>query len=220
MKLTYKEILTHIRPTSFLSYLDNKVAAYFVYGLQNLPVSANLISSFSFFLVLLAALSLLVFKMKILFILFLMIAYTFDNVDGIWARVKNQTSEFGKFYDGFLDSAKLFVVDITFILFYFQKIHYYINDTKILVLFVSTYFILWNLYSLSYIESNLSSKTSGKAFNLTSFTNGAARFIIIFPLVIYFEKLMIFYFLASFGMFLFKVTGFLVKRYNYHTKTN
>jgi len=145
-KINYKEIEEKTRSSSWLCYINNKFAVFLVYKFQSLPLTANIITLFSFLFVLVASFSLLIFDSKILFILFLITAYTFDNVDGIWARLKNQTSEFGRFFDLFLDKAKDYLVDLSFIIFYFNNISSYIADQKLILIAILLYFICKGLF--------------------------------------------------------------------------
>lgn len=212
MKQYYKEILNYIRPTSFLSNLDNKIAAFIVYKLQYLPLTANQITIFSLFLVLIGILFLFL-NFKILFIIFLILAYTFDNVDGIWARLKNQTSEFGKFFDGFMDSVKYFIIDIVLIIFYFDEIQQYVDNPKILVMFFSLYFIFRGLYYLSFFAPKLISNKRKNKFFL--FANPAERYIIIFPLIILRVEFFIFYLIGFFALLIFNVSVSINRRFKY-----
>ncbi len=216
MKQSYKEILPHIRPASFLSYADNKFAAFLVYIFQGLPLTANIITLISFLFVLIASLFLLVFDNRIVFILFLIVAYTFDNADGIWARLKNQTSEFGGFFDGFMDSVKYFAIDLTLIIFYFDKIRGYIRDPKVLVLFFSLYFIFRGLFYLSYFQKNIS--TENKRLKIFAPANPAERYIIVFPLVLLRAEFFILYIIGFFLMYIVSIFNFLIQRLYYKPK--
>jgi phosphatidylglycerophosphate synthase len=166
----------------------------------------------------LTAVVFLFFNLKFLFILFTILAYTFDNVDGIWARLKKQTSKFGGFFDGFMDSIKYFTIDIGLIILYFDKIQNYVGNQLIIVLFFSLFFALREFYALSFFQVDEPNKK--EKMKLFDFTSGATRYFIIFPLVILVNELIIFYFLASFLMFLFKVLSFVLKRFHYQTKLN
>ena len=210
MRQSYKEILPHMRPASFLSYANNRLAAYLVYIFQGLPLTANMITLISFLFVLIASLFLLVFDNRILFILFLIVAYTFDNVDGIWARLKNQTSEFGEFFDGFMDSVKYFAIDLTLIIFYFDKIQEHIRDPKVLVSFFSLYFILRGLFYLSYFRKKPS--TEKKGLKIFALANPAERYFVIFPLVLLKKEFFILYIVGFFLLYIVSIFSFLIQR--------
>jgi phosphatidylglycerophosphate synthase len=96
----------YIRPNSFISFLDNMVAlAVFscIRGLDFLTPNLITLISFLFFLF---SLPCLLVHLPFLFIFFIFAAYTFDNVDGIWARYYGQTSVFGAWLDSTLDRLK------------------------------------------------------------------------------------------------------------------
>jgi phosphatidylglycerophosphate synthase len=187
MKQSYNDVLVHARPSSFLSYLDNKLAAFLVYIFQGMPMTANFITLLSFIFVLIAIYFLLIFDARILFICFLLISYTLDNVDGIWARLKNQTSNFGKFFDPFLDKIKDYLIDLSFVIFYFDYIFDRVGDFRLMLIIISLYFILKGLYymvrdvNLSKIEKIIisSEKIKSELFRY----GGAEKFIITYPLL-------------------------------------
>lgn len=211
-KHSYDEILTHTRPASIISYIDNKVAAYIVYIFQDISITANLLTFISFLIVLIGIIFLF-FNLKILAILFLILAYTFDNVDGIWARFKKQNSEFGKFFDGFMDSVKYFLIDLALIIYYFDLFQKYFSDFKLLLIIISLYFIIRALFYSSYFNvgvSNSSNKTK-----LFVYANPAERYFVVFPLIILSGELFILYFLAFFVIYFLNIFRFLQKRLNY-----
>ena len=132
-EISYKEIEKYCSSASTLCYINNKLAAFLIYKFQNLPLTANTISIFSFLLALLAILFLFL-NLKLIFILLLVLSYTFDNIDGTWARLKKQTSVFGGFFDTFLDEAKVYLIDLTLIVFYFDNIKKYIPKFKLILI--------------------------------------------------------------------------------------
>lgn len=197
MKQSYKEILVYINPSSYLSLADNKFAALLVYLLQGLPLTANKITFFSFFLVLIAA-PLLFINFKILFILFLFFSYTCDNIDGIWARLKKQTSEFGKFFDPFMDKVKDFVIDLSFFIFYYSNLTEHITSSKVLLLLISFYFICKGLFYITrdYEPLKNSIITEKRTIGLLRYGE-AEKILIVCPARVF-----------SFTFFIFYTTGY------------
>ncbi|MEW6171242.1 MAG: CDP-alcohol phosphatidyltransferase family protein [Candidatus Omnitrophota bacterium] len=171
--------------------------------MQKLPLTANIITFFSFLLAL-AAIPFLFINLKPIFILLMIFSYTFDNIDGIWARMKNQTSEFGTFFDPFLDKAKDFVADLAFIIFYLSSISAYAQDSKIILLAVSTYFMLKGLF---YMARDCSFKKQGfstlenRKVELLRY-GGAEKFMIVYPLLAYSFPLFAVYIIGYFFLYL------------------
>lgn len=199
MKQSYDEIMVYTKSTSLLYYIDSKIAAFLVYKFQNLPLTANMITSFSFFLVLLA-IPFLFINLKLIFVLFLILSYTLDNVDGIWARLKNQTSKFGHFFDGFLDKAKDYLIDLSFIIFYFNDINNYIADSKLILIIISLYFICKGLFYMMRdrnIAISIPNNLKKRKIKLLQY-GGAEKFIIIYTLLSF-----------NFGFFAVYIIGFL-----------
>jgi len=191
---TYQEVEKMSSSSTALCYLNNKIAAFIVYELQNLPLTANLITSFSFFLVLLGILFLFL-DFKLLFIIFLILSYTFDNVDGIWARLKKQTSEFGKFLDLFLDKVKDFLIDLTFIIYYYYAVQEYVTNPRILIISVSLYLICKALFYMAR-DFNPRPNTKKDKIKILAY-GGAEKFIIVYTLLTF-----------SFGFFLVYIIGY------------
>jgi len=148
MRQSYQQIKEHMRPVSSLSLVDNKIAAYLTYLMQGLPLTATMFNIVSL-LFSLFAIPLLFIDLKIVFILFMFLSYTFDNVDGIWARLKRKTSDFGGFFDPFLDKVKDSLIDLAFIFLYLNNISAYIADSRLILLAVAIYFIIKGLFYMA-----------------------------------------------------------------------
>lgn len=179
-KISYKEIEEKVRNSSWLCYINNKIAAFLVYKFQNLPLTANVITNFSFFLFLLA-IPILFLDLKILFILFLILSYTFDNVDGIWARLKNQTSAFGAWLDSTSDRIKEIIILIAFV-FIFKGL---LNVIMIMSIFFYLVYLILVIHSKVYL--NLESpkdKNISKKFKIIAF--GPAEFYLLISAIVIF----------------------------------
>lgn len=135
VKASYKEITAKAKNSSLPCYINNQLAAYLVYLMQGLPISANKITVFSLIFFLATALLLLATGDKVLFAVMLIIAYTLDNMDGIWARQFQQTSNFGAWLDSTLDRIK--DVSILFVfLFMFNGLLNVVVAASIFLFFV------------------------------------------------------------------------------------
>ena len=200
MRQSYREISNHMRPVSYLSEINNEIAATIVYLCQNLPLQANAITFFSFLLVL-AAIPFLFFDHRIIFIVLLILSYTFDNVDGIWARFKKQTSEFGGFFDPFLDKAKDYLIDLSFILYYLNSLSNYSTDFKLALTAISLYFIFKGLFYAAR-DHNLSKTATAEKRKIKLLRyGGAEKFIIIYPLLSFSFPFFIIYILGYFSLY-------------------
>lgn len=214
-KISYQELSAQQFHPSWISYFARKLSAFLVYLLQGLPLTPNAFTSFSLLLVAAGVLSLVLLDSRVLFIALSMIGFVFDQIDGTWARLKGQSSEFGKFYDGLVDTVKFFIVDLGFILFYFERIEVFSPDPRATVAFFAAYFCVRELYGLSAFR--LREPTMGKRPMPIGLTGSAARYLVIFPAVALIEELLIPYFLASFAMHLVKITQFFVLRYRHQS---
>lgn len=203
MRQSYEQIKQHMRPVSTLSLIDNKIAAYISYLMQRLPLTATMFNFVSLFFAL-AAIPLLFSNLKIIFILCMFLSYTFDNVDGIWARLKEQTSEFGSFFDPFLDKAKDSFIDLALIVFYLPKINSLITNQASLLAAASLYFILKGLF---YMIRDYSFKKQGfstlenRKIGLLRY-GGAEKFIIVYPLLAFSFELFAIYIIGYFSIYL------------------
>ena len=143
-KISYREILKNTHSSTYLCYLDNKVAAYFVYLFQDKKISPNTITTFSFLIAMFSCAVLIFTDQKLLFAFLLFVSYTLDNVDGIWARFKNLTSEFGGFLDGVSDRAKENIIFITLSLKYFLLTSNY----EIFIVLITLLFFYSMIYTI------------------------------------------------------------------------
>jgi len=215
MKQSYKEILGYMAPSSYLSLADNKFAAFLVYLLQDLPLTANKITFFSFFLVLIA-MPILFINFKILFILFLFFSYTCDNMDGIWARLKKQTSEFGKFLDPFMDKVKDFIIDLSFFIFYYNNLTEHISSSKLILLFISFYFICKGLFYITRDCESLENPIIPEKRTIGLLRYGEAeKFFIIFPARVFSFAFFVFY---AIGYCFIYLIGIFVNLYKIFSK--
>jgi len=175
-KYNYNEVLKCIRPNGCISLLDNKLAVFFVYLLQRLPLNPNLLTffSFSFFLI---SLLFLFYNLKILFAVMLFLSYTFDNIDGIWARLHNQTSIMGAWLDSTFDRIKdafIFII----LIFVFDGI---LKIIFILCIFFYLLFLNLTLNSKTYLNLDSFKKNKSEK-NFLSY--GPAELYLIFFLII------------------------------------
>lgn len=201
-KYNYNEVLSNSRPGSYLSYLDNKLASFLVYLMQSLPLNANFLTIVSFIFALLAIVVLLLLKQNLLFIVLLVVAYTFDNIDGIWARLKKQSSKFGAFLDPYLDKVKEYLVDLSFIVFYFQSIIDFIEIELVFIFFI-LYFIFKSLVYISRDFNAINEKTKNPLKVLTY--GPIEKILFVYSLVVFSFDFFCFYFVGHFILYFFYI---------------
>lgn len=129
--MTYKEFIKNYdkyeKPAStfYHKYVPKQIAKLISYPLYKIGITPNLISSFSFFL-LLTSIAFLYFKEDsvgiFIFFVLSLLSYSLDCVDGVLARITNKSSDFGGFYDLFLDRLGEAV------LYYFLFLHFLTNE--------------------------------------------------------------------------------------------
>ena len=129
--MTYKEFIKNYdkyeKPAStfYHKYVPKQIAKLISYPLYKIGITPNLISSFSFFL-LLTSIAFLYFKEDsvgiFIFFVLSLLSYSLDCVDGVLARITNKLSDFGGFYDLFLDRLGEAV------LYYFLFLHFLTNE--------------------------------------------------------------------------------------------
>jgi phosphatidylglycerophosphate synthase len=117
----------------------------------NMGLSANMTTFASFIFVLLAMVLIVIYPWSIWvglanFVL-LQLAFILDCADGMVARIKHQTSDFGKFFDIFVDLLSHLFVFIGFGIYY-----YFINYSPnlgwlVLIIFSSTMYFVYYLTS-------------------------------------------------------------------------
>jgi phosphatidylglycerophosphate synthase len=217
-KYSLKEIIEKKkRPVepSYITHILKKIAIYLVYLFQNLPITANQVTIFTFVLVFLAILFLLILNSKIVFILLLIASYIFDSVDGLWSRVKNQTSTFGDFFDRYIDFIKDYLIDLCFIIYYLDNLSEIISDSKLLLTIISLYFIFKGLFYLirdfkNQIQPRVFTSCTGmKLFHY----GGAEKFTLVYPLVIFSYTLFLIYITGYFFLYFFNILVYLKKIY-------
>lgn len=172
----------YTQPYSLISFLDNKIALTIFFFLKNFRfLSPNLITGVSFFLFLISV-PLLFLKLDYLFVVFIFLAYTFDNVDGIWARFHNQTSLFGAWFDSTLDRIKDIIILIAFV-FMFKGL---LNVIVIMSIFFYLVYLILVLHSKVYLnlESPKDNNFYKKKFRIISF--GPAEFYLLISVIVIF----------------------------------
>ena len=146
--MTYKEFIKNYdkyeKPAStfYHKYVPKQIAKLISYPLYKIGITPNLISSFSFFL-LLTSIAFLYFKEDsvgiFIFFVLSLLSYSLDCVDGVLARITNKSSDFGGFYDLFLDRLGEAV------LYYFLFLHFLTNE-----IITSYYLISISLMTMFY----------------------------------------------------------------------
>jgi phosphatidylglycerophosphate synthase len=179
-----------------------------------LSVTPNFITIFSLFSVF-AAIPFLFQGNKILFFILMFISYTLDNIDGTWARIKNQTSDFGKFLDRFLDEIKDFILDLSFFIFYFERINQLIEEKKLLLSIIVLYFIFKCLFYIvrDYRDNSVFSFLNNKRSTKISFLSYgcAEKYLIVFPLMSIFPLIFILYTLIYLPLYFINILIFVFK---------
>ncbi|BFT94817.1 hypothetical protein MNSC_08250 [Minisyncoccus archaeophilus] len=216
MKKTLTEIMFQAKYANILQYYNVKIASWVVFKLQNYSLTANHFTLFSFFLSLLAIFFLLFLSSPILFILFLLLSFIFDNVDGIWARVKNQGSVFGAFLDPYIDKTKEYLVDFSFILFYYNEL-IAIIDFKSLFYIVIFYFIIKGLFYIirdtdlfnDIYKVVRQAQYHKKGFSLTS--GPLEKIIFVYPFILYSVLFLIIYFIGYLFLYILNIILILMK---------
>jgi len=149
--MTYKEFIGEYdkneKPAStfYHKYVPKKIAKLISFPLYKLGVTPNLISTLSFLFLLISISSLFfvegVFGVVIFFILSLL-SYSLDCVDGVLARITNQSSDFGGFYDLFLDRLG------EIILYYFLFLYILTNNIETNYHLITVSLIIMFYYSI------------------------------------------------------------------------
>jgi len=206
-KISYKKIEEKADSSTWLCYYDNKVASYIVYYTQSLPLTANQISVMSFIVAIVAAIGIVVFNSALIFIIGAALAYTLDNVDGIWARAKKQTSSFGAFLDHYLDYVKDYLFEIAIMIYYMKNLNLYVP----IYLFFVCYFSIKGLYYLCVYKEKQLKKGVGRLKVIVF--GPAEKYLIVFPLIIYVKFLIGLYFLAVFLVYVLLIYKNVMNRY-------
>lgn len=155
MNLNKKEYIDlynkHEKPASTLyhKYVSKKLAKFFTYYFLKFNITPNMMSLSTFFLTILAGLSLISFNNSfgiILFLLILQFSYVIDCSDGVVARITENSSKFGAFFDVTLDRIN------TMLVFFSIGLYYHINygfDTTSIILYVSCSLLFLNYHFMS-----------------------------------------------------------------------
>ncbi len=206
--------------TIFHKYISKNLAKIIVFFSLKLGFSANVISTLSFIMILIASLSLIQFNNIIVFIIATQLSYGFDCADGVVARINKNGSSFGKFFDLLLDRLNQLIFFVSTIFYFIVNFEVNFFSITIILFSVSLYF----MYSISAMLRGLVFKTRrGKGIenqNIFSFIvkiiyefidTGIFMLIISVSLIfnVYFE-IIIFYGIISF----FLIIGVIYKAYS------
>jgi len=115
-----------------------------------IKLKPNHITVFMLICSILASSFLIFFNSFILFSIFIFLTMILDGVDGTLARISNQVTSFGGFFDSTLDRVSEFFIYITFYFFGFSFFIFGKSLYKILVLI-----ILLSSYFTSYLRSKI-----------------------------------------------------------------
>lgn len=131
--MSYKEeinnIIPHERPHGIYSKFINRITSNLIYIMDkiNLKITPNQITFFSFLIVCFFAVS-LYYNQFIISALLINIYLILDNMDGIWARYKKKTSDFGAIFDPLIDRYN------SIIIFFSLGLYAYLNFNNIIFL--------------------------------------------------------------------------------------
>lgn len=194
IKKSYKEISNYPRPDTLIFLIVRKIASYFVYKLQRFDFSPNNLTFCSLLSGLCGSFFLIFYNSRILFIIFFIFASIFDNMDGIWARIKNKGSEFGKWFDLRVDMTNEFLYSISIIIFYF-----YFFQTKGWFIFLLFFIFLKAIYYLTRREGKLGERPKYRIFNPFCPVD---KFVIVLPILLIhqyiFVSFLVLYFMLYF----------------------
>jgi len=204
--LRYHEIESKIVSSSYLSLFFNKVSAYIVYLTQGLPLAPNHISLMSLVTAMFAVAGLAVFRSPLIFTIGIFLSFIFDDVDGIWARAKNQTSPFGAFIDEYFDYVKEFLFEIGIVIYFVYSYGFYLLP----FFFYISYFSFKGLYYLI-LDQQEQTRKRQEEWTITKI-GPAEKYLIAMPIVVYFDYLIPFYFIGIFVLYLFFITKNILNR--------
>ncbi|MFH1046884.1 MAG: CDP-alcohol phosphatidyltransferase family protein [Patescibacteria group bacterium] len=183
-KLTYRQIDLSQKHRSWTSFIFKRLSVLLVFLLQGLPLTPNIITVISFALVISGVVALAVFNQPLAAIPLLWLSFNFDQVDGIWARIKGQQSAFGVFFDPYTDEIKDHLVDLGFILFYFSRLQLLLTNLRLLVFLMALLLIMKASY---YAIRNSEPRHTDYTIDLSRlrfFTyGGAEKFMFVYPLL-------------------------------------
>jgi len=111
LKIFVAENIKHARPNSRISFYDNVLAVVMLFYLKRFKfITANLISFSSFVFCAIGVLGYVFAGWQLTTIVLFFIAYTLDNLDGIWARYHRSTSVVGAWLDSSFDQLKNLII--------------------------------------------------------------------------------------------------------------
>jgi phosphatidylglycerophosphate synthase len=157
-KILIKKYFSKKEDSDFSLFLLRPIAYYLALILNYLKITPNiatLISSLLFipiFYILLsfsATKTILIFKWKIIIIIFMFASLIFDISDGILARLTKKSSDFGCLFDAFSDRIKESILLILFSYYY-----YTVHNSSLMFILLLIYFYI--VYLLHYLEKYLS----------------------------------------------------------------
>jgi len=179
----FKQFEPYSRPNSFISYLDIILAIIIFILIKKLRwLSPNILTTFSLILWLVAIFGYIFYGWRYICVVLLLFSYTFDNLDGIWARYFNQTSNFGAWYDSACDRVKDIFILCAFI--------YLFHETFLFLFFLLALFLFFVSISLEsesrrYFKPYSTEKIKmaiQKKFRLLAF--GPAESLVFYSLII------------------------------------
>jgi len=227
--MTYKEFIKNYdkyeKPAStfYHKYVPKKIAKLISYPLYKIGIAPNLISSFSFFL-LLSSIAFLYFNEDsagiFIFFVLSLLSYSLDCVDGVLARITNKSSDFGGFYDLFLDRlGEAVLYYILFLHFLTNEIitSYYLISISLLVMFYYRIASILRSFKLKKLDGTMKKTKKSLislfvAFLYEFIDTGTFYFLLTLSLLFNFsEILVIFYgfisFLLTLGVLLFSFSN-------------
>ncbi len=193
-KWTYHEIDASQKHRSWTSYIFKRFSILLVYCLQGFPLTPNGFTVISLLLVAGGVTALVVFGNWILCIVLLWLSFNFDQVDGIWARIKNQGSKFGAFFDPYTDEIKDHLIDLGFILYYFSRLQELMLNLLLLVFLMALLFILKaSYYAARNTEPSwVDLQTDLRKVRKFSY-GGAEKYMFVYPLLALSYHFFVFY---------------------------
>lgn len=214
--LSATDIMSYANPFSFLDYVNYKFGSILICYIQKLNITANQITLTSL-TVFIFGLYGLVKGNPWLFSLCTIISFTLDNMDGMWARLKKQQSDFGGFLDEFCDTIKEYAVDGAMFLFYYLHILYYVKDIKLFLTLIFAYFMLKSVFYIYSDKKSVRAWFNNKIRIITY--SPAERHMIILPLVVFSFKLFAVYYLFVLVAYGIAVLNIIKTKYSVANKT-
>jgi phosphatidylglycerophosphate synthase len=101
--------------------------------LARIGISANIATLIMLFHSIISFVFLVILKNLILFGIFVFLTGIWDGLDGAIARVNKKSSEFGSFFDSFMDRISEFVIFTAILLYLWEEVLWNIIDMKLVV---------------------------------------------------------------------------------------